>query len=201
VSQFRQNQPGAESWLSLQWDVPGKGRQPVSRRFQCLPWDGKLNELNKAMTETASPNPAQARAAQTLLREAGEVAAVLLRNAVRDAPAQTAAGAAAILADWRDKSAPPILLARLKSEQDAGLIRALKAQYAGRLCFHSAVDNQQTLPFGTPDDVRAEVKWLIEMLACDRTGFIVGPCHNLQPITPTGNILALYEAAREYGSF
>ncbi len=37
-------------------------------------------------------------------------------------------------------------------------LAALKAQYGQRICFHSAVDNQQTLPFGTPDDVRAEVK-------------------------------------------
>jgi uroporphyrinogen decarboxylase len=50
-------------------------------------------------------------------------------------------------------------------------------------------------------DVRAEVKQLIETLASDRTGFILGPCHNLQAVSPLENILALYEAAREYGSF
>jgi uroporphyrinogen decarboxylase len=61
------------------------------------------------------------------------------------------------------------------------------------------VDNQQTLPFGTPDDVRREVKWLIETLARDGTGFILAPCHNLQAVTPVENILALYEAAAEYG--
>jgi uroporphyrinogen decarboxylase len=77
----------------------------------------------------------------------------------------------------------------------------VKAQYGGRLCFHSAVDNQQTLPFGGPADVRAEVRWLIETLAGDRTGLILGPCHNLQAVTPVENILALYEAAREYGTF
>jgi uroporphyrinogen decarboxylase len=74
----------------------------------------------------------------------------------------------------------------------------LKAEYGGRLCFHSAVDNQQTLPHGTPGDVRAEVKWLIGTLASDRTGFILGPCHNLQPVTPVENIIAMYQAAREY---
>jgi uroporphyrinogen decarboxylase len=80
-------------------------------------------------------------------------------------------------------------------------LAAIKAQFGGRICFHSAVDNQQTLPFGTPDDVRREVKHLIETLACDRTGFILGPCHNLQPVTPVENIVAMYEAAREYGTF
>jgi uroporphyrinogen decarboxylase len=80
-------------------------------------------------------------------------------------------------------------------------LQALKEQVGQRLCFHSAVDNQQTLPFGTPADVRAEVKHLIETLAGDRTGFILGPCHNLQAVSPLENILAMYEAAREYGSF
>jgi uroporphyrinogen decarboxylase len=71
----------------------------------------------------------------------------------------------------------------------------LKAEYGQKLCFHSAVDNQQTLPFGTPDDVRKEVKTLIQTLGADGTGFIIGPCHNLQPVTPLENILALYETA------
>ncbi|GAB4437846.1 MAG: uroporphyrinogen decarboxylase family protein [Anaerolineae bacterium] len=79
-------------------------------------------------------------------------------------------------------------------------LAALKAAYAGRLCFHGAVDNQETLPFGTPDDVRAEVKRLIETLGSDGTGYIVAPCHNLQPNTSIANILALYEAARDYGT-
>jgi uroporphyrinogen decarboxylase len=75
-------------------------------------------------------------------------------------------------------------------------LAALKAQYGARVCFHSAVDNQRTLPFGAPDDVRAEVKHLIRTLAADGTGFILGPCHNLQAVSPVENILALYEAAR-----
>lgn len=77
----------------------------------------------------------------------------------------------------------------------------LKAQYGAHLCFHSAVDNQQTLPFGKPADVSEEVKRLVQTLANDRTGLILGPCHNLQAITPIENIIALYEAAQKYGSF
>jgi len=80
-------------------------------------------------------------------------------------------------------------------------LAALKRDFGEHLCFHSAVDNQQTLPFGTPDDVRAEVKMLIETLASDGTGFIIGPCHNLQIVSPVENIIALYEAAHEYGVF
>jgi uroporphyrinogen decarboxylase len=80
-------------------------------------------------------------------------------------------------------------------------LKALKAEYGDRLCFHGGVDNQETLPHGTAEDVRAEVKWLIASLATDQTGLIIAPCHNLQSITPVENIIAMYEAAREYGTF
>ena len=50
-------------------------------------------------------------------------------------------------------------------------------------------------------DVRDEVKRLIQTLASDGTGFILGPCHNLQAITPLENITALYAAAHVHGSF
>jgi len=76
-------------------------------------------------------------------------------------------------------------------------LAGLKESYGHRICFHGAVDNQQTLPHGTPDDVWTEVRWLIKTLGRDHTGFIVGPCHNLQPVTPVQNIVALYEAAAE----
>jgi len=73
---------------------------------------------------------------------------------------------------------------------------ALKRDYGSRICFHGGVDNQYVLPFGTPGDVRSEVRYLTETLFADHTGFICAPCHNIQAITPVENILALYEAAR-----
>jgi uroporphyrinogen decarboxylase len=80
-------------------------------------------------------------------------------------------------------------------------LRAIKEVFGAQLCFHGGGDNQYTLPFGTPEEVRAEVKWLIESLASDRTGFILAPCHNLQSNSPIENIIAFYEAAREFGTF
>ncbi len=73
----------------------------------------------------------------------------------------------------------------------------LAADFGSALVFHGGVDNQHTLPFGTPDDVRREV--LENLRIFERCkGYIVCPCHNLQVNTPTENILALYEAVREY---
>jgi uroporphyrinogen decarboxylase len=75
----------------------------------------------------------------------------------------------------------------------------LKAEFGRRLCFHGAVENQEILPFGTPDDVRAEVRHCIDALASDGTGYILAPCHNLQGITPVENVVAMYDEAWRYG--
>jgi uroporphyrinogen decarboxylase len=72
---------------------------------------------------------------------------------------------------------------------------SLKEQFGDRLCFHGGVDNQQTLPFGTIGEVRTEVRRLAHTLGHDRTGLIIAPCHNLQPITPIENIVAMYDEA------
>jgi uroporphyrinogen decarboxylase len=74
-----------------------------------------------------------------------------------------------------------------------GLVR----DFGRQVIFHGAVDNQQTLPFGTPEEVRAEVMDNIRIFSGAR--WICAPCHNLQPVTPTSNILALYETIHEYG--
>ena len=76
----------------------------------------------------------------------------------------------------------------------------LKKDYGDKLCFHGGVDNQLVLPFQGKDEIKAEVRALIDALYCDGTGFILAPCHNVQAITPLENVLAMYEVAREYES-
>lgn len=77
----------------------------------------------------------------------------------------------------------------------------LKRDFGARLCFHGAVENQKILPFGTPEEVRAEVRKDIDILTGDRTGYILAPCHNIQSITPVENIIAMYDEAWNYGKF
>jgi uroporphyrinogen decarboxylase len=72
----------------------------------------------------------------------------------------------------------------------------LKKKYGKRLIFHGGVDNQHALPFGSPDDVRAEVRMLRETLGAGGEGFICASCHNVQAGTPVANILAMIEAAK-----
>ncbi|MFO7871192.1 MAG: uroporphyrinogen decarboxylase family protein [Kiritimatiellia bacterium] len=75
----------------------------------------------------------------------------------------------------------------------------LKKEFGSRICFHGAVENQKILPFGTPDDVRAEVRHCIDSLADNGTGYILAPCHNIQPNTSVENIVAMYDEAWKYG--
>ncbi len=76
--------------------------------------------------------------------------------------------------------------------------RYLKETYGDRVVFHGAMDNQYTLPFGTVDEVRSEVVENLEIFGKEG-GYILAPCHNLQPITPVENILVMYETAYEEG--
>lgn len=75
----------------------------------------------------------------------------------------------------------------------------LKKNFGESICFHGGVDNQKTLPYGDPQDVEKEVVYLLNNLASDGTGYIIAPCHNIQPITPKENIIAMYNAMHYYG--
>jgi uroporphyrinogen decarboxylase len=70
----------------------------------------------------------------------------------------------------------------------------LKADFGDRICFHGSVDVQTILPFGTVDDVRAEVNRMINTLGRNG-GLILGPSHAIQPDTPAENVAAMYESA------
>lgn len=75
--------------------------------------------------------------------------------------------------------------------------RRLVEEFGRSVVFHGSIDNQQTLAFGTPEDVRREVAESVEIY--QKARWICAPCHNIQPITSTENILALYEAIHEFG--
>jgi uroporphyrinogen decarboxylase len=76
----------------------------------------------------------------------------------------------------------------------------LKAEYGDRLSFWGGIDTMHVLNHGTPDDVRREVKKKIAALA-PGGGYILNPIHNVQPDVPVRNLLAMIDAALEYGWF
>ncbi|MDO8683737.1 MAG: uroporphyrinogen decarboxylase family protein [Armatimonadota bacterium] len=74
----------------------------------------------------------------------------------------------------------------------------LKRDFGDKLIFHGGVDNQQTLPFGTVEEVREEVIENYRTLGAGG-GYILGPCHNFQSVSPPENIVAMYETGYECG--
>jgi uroporphyrinogen decarboxylase len=71
----------------------------------------------------------------------------------------------------------------------------LKKEFGNSLCFWGSIDEQQTLPFGSAEDVRQEVRTRIQTLG-QGGGLIIGPTHHVQLDTPVENLLALVEAVR-----
>jgi uroporphyrinogen decarboxylase len=74
----------------------------------------------------------------------------------------------------------------------------LKRDFGTRIVFHGGVDNQYTLPFGTVAEVRREVQDNIHILGAGG-GYILAPCHNIQSVGPSENVVAMYEAGYDYG--
>ncbi|MGA2069679.1 MAG: uroporphyrinogen decarboxylase family protein [Thermoguttaceae bacterium] len=70
-------------------------------------------------------------------------------------------------------------------------VYSLLPRYRGRLAFHGGLSTQRTLPFGTVDDVRAEVRRLLA-LGGDG-GYIFAPAHDVEGDVPLENMLAAIE--------
>jgi len=76
----------------------------------------------------------------------------------------------------------------------------LKRLYGDRLAFWGSIGTQTTMPFGTPEDVRADVRQRIETVG-QGGGLLIAPSHTLEPEVPWENIVAFVEAVREYGGY
>ena len=74
-----------------------------------------------------------------------------------------------------------------------GLVR----DFGRRIVFHGSIDNQQTMPFGRVADVMNEVTQSVRLY--ENARWICAPCHRLQPVTPTANILAMYDTIYRLG--
>lgn len=76
--------------------------------------------------------------------------------------------------------------------------RLLKDTYGDRLTFWGGgINTQQTLPFGSPEEVRKEVLERCEIFA-PGGGFIFNAIHNVQALTPIDNLIAMIDAVKEY---
>ena len=72
----------------------------------------------------------------------------------------------------------------------------VKRDFGDKLCFWGTIDEQQTLPFGTPEDVAREVRDRIATVGRNG-GLIIGPTHHVQLDTPLENFWAMVEEVRK----
>jgi uroporphyrinogen-III decarboxylase len=72
----------------------------------------------------------------------------------------------------------------------------LKKDFGQKLCFWGSIDEQHTLPFGTPEDVRAEVLTRLQTIGKDG-GLILGPTHHVQLDTPLENFWAMVDTVTQ----
>jgi uroporphyrinogen decarboxylase len=70
----------------------------------------------------------------------------------------------------------------------------LKQKYGDRLAFWGGIDTQRILPFGTPDQVRAEVRRIVGTLG-QGGGYVLNSVHNIQPDVPPENVVAMFDEA------
>ncbi len=77
-------------------------------------------------------------------------------------------------------------------------LHSIKRQYGARFTMHSAMSSQHTLPFGSPEDVRAEVRACIHDYGYDG-GLILAPSNIVQQDVPLENVLALYDEIKRQG--
>jgi len=75
----------------------------------------------------------------------------------------------------------------------------LKAEFGGKIVFWGGgCDTQRILPTATPEEIRAHVR---ERLAIFKPGggYVFNQVHNIQPNVPAENIIAMLDAADEFG--
>ena len=81
-----------------------------------------------------------------------------------------------------------------------GDMAEVKRRFGDKIVFWGGIDTQRVLPFGSVEDVEAEVKRRIRELG-PGGGFAVAAVHAIQPDVSPENIIAMAEATRRYGTY
>ncbi len=78
--------------------------------------------------------------------------------------------------------------------------KRLKREFGDKLAFWGGFDQQDVLPFGSPQRVRDEAKRLLDEFM-PGGGFVFAAGHNIQADVPPENIIALFDTVYEYGRY
>jgi uroporphyrinogen decarboxylase len=79
-------------------------------------------------------------------------------------------------------------------------IKQLKKEFGKYISFQGGMDIQHVLPLGQPQDVKEMVKYAMDS-AKEGGGYIICTAHNIQIDTPIENVVALFEAYHEFGTY
>jgi len=79
-------------------------------------------------------------------------------------------------------------------------LEGLKQRYGENLVFCGAIDTQHVLPHGSPEEVRQEVKRVINILG-QGGGYMVASVHTIMSEVPPENVLAMVDAVEEFGKY
>ncbi|MBT7698978.1 MAG: hypothetical protein HN700_01680 [Verrucomicrobia bacterium] len=90
------------------------------------------------------------------------------------------------------------ILQSIQPEAGGMSLANLKEMFGKDLCFHGGVSIQKTMPHGSRDDIRREVKAIADMAKQDG-GYIFCTSHNIQADTPVESIVTLMDAYLEFG--
>jgi uroporphyrinogen decarboxylase len=98
-----------------------------------------------------------------------------------------------LIADTKVKSIHPL-------QRTAGMdLGQIKKEYGKRFCIIGNIDSSVTLPFGTPEEVRAEVRQAIDS-ASGGGGYVLASDHSLHDGISVENIQAMFDEGLKYGS-
>ena len=76
----------------------------------------------------------------------------------------------------------------------------IKNEYGADVALWGGISVQQTMPWGTPDDVREEVRYCMATLG-KGGGYLISPSHTIEPEVPFANMKAFKEAVDEFGAY
>lgn len=79
-------------------------------------------------------------------------------------------------------------------------LASLKKKFGKNILFCGGIDTHRVLPAGTQEEVRQEVKRVIELLG-DNGGYMVASVHTIMNDVPPENVLAMVDAVEEFGKY
>ena len=140
-----------------------------------------------------------------LLTEAGvdEARAPLLGSAKGNiGHAMSAAGVAGMLAGLQDfiEIGVDILNPIQTSAGSMSDLPALKKRFGDNIVFCGGIDTHRILPYGSPEDVRREVRRVMQILG-PGGGCMIGAVHTVMNDVPPENVLAMVDAVEEFGRY